>query len=106
MRFNSFKNNNYEHVIDLNNLEKYSSSHDKRIKLVRDNRSFIDGNGFWRVYPISFSESQVCVVCPHCGEIHFHGRGKKPEYKYEGNRAPQCLENENNGYIILRLDTE
>jgi hypothetical protein len=43
-------------------------------------------------------------VCPHCGEIHLHGRGQGPEFKYEGHRASQCLTGDNNGYIILRGD--
>jgi len=98
------KSSNVEHVIDLNKLEVYHSSQNKRIKLVKDNRSFLDGDGYWRVYPIGFNESQVYIVCPHCGEIHMHGRGRKPEYQYEGHRARHCVDHENNGYIIVRLN--
>jgi hypothetical protein len=44
------------------------------------------------------------VVCPHCGEIHIHGRGQKLEFRYQGHRASQCLAGNNKGYIILRGD--
>ena len=90
------------HVIDINILEIYHPVNDKRINLVRDNRSFLNGDGYWQVYPIGFNESQVYIVCPHCGEIHLHGRGEKPNYQYEGHRTSHCIEHKNNGYIIMR----
>jgi DNA-binding transcriptional regulator YiaG len=27
---------------------------------------------------------RVYIVCPHCGEIHMHGRSERPDYRYEG----------------------
>ena len=89
-------------AVGMNNLEEYRAPGNKRIGLCRDTRSFLDGEGYWNVYPIGFNSSQVFVACPHCGEIHIHSRGQKPEYKYEGHRASQCLNRNNSGYIILR----
>ena len=103
MRFNTFKNSkDIEYAIDLNNLETYHPPHDKRIKLVRDNRSFLHDDNYWCVFPAGFNESQVYIVCPHCGEIHIHGRGDKPDYQYEGHRASHCIKYKNNGYVIIR----
>jgi len=104
MRFNDYKKSKgIEHAVDLNSLETYKS---KRIILVRDNQSFIDADGYWHVYPIGFNKSQVYVVCPHCGKIHLHGRGEGPDYEYEGHRARHCSDNDNNGYIITRPNSE
>jgi len=103
MKYSDYKKStDIEHVIDLNSLEIYHSPKNKRIKLVKDNRSFKDDESYWQVYPIGFNESQVYIVCPHCGEIHLHGRGKKPDYQYEGHRASHCIENQNNGYVIVK----
>ena len=96
------QNEAIEMVIDISSLEEYRSPSNKRIRLCRDRRSFIDGEGYWNVYPFGFSSAQVFVVCPHCGEIHIHGRGQEPEFLYEGHRVPQCLAHNNNGYIIKR----
>lgn len=103
MRFCRFKKTKRaELVIDIHSLEEYRSPSNRSIRLCKDNRSFLDSDGFWNVFPIAFNDAQVYVVCPHCGEIHLHGRGEKPEYKYEWHRACQCLTCNNNGYIILR----
>ena len=103
MKYSNFKRStDIERVIDINSLEIYHSPNNKRINLVRDNRSFQDDEGYWQVYPIGFNESQVYIVCPHCGEIHLHGRGGKPDYQYEGHRASHCIDNQNNGYVILQ----
>ena len=103
MKLNRFKQTkSVEPVVDMNSLEEYRSPSNKSIRLCRNTRSFLDGDGYWNVYPIGFNSAHVFVVCPHCGEIHLHGRGQEPEYKYEGHRASQCLTGSNNGYIILR----
>jgi len=105
MRFSTYKNSkSVERVIDVNSLEIFHPQNNKRINLVKDNRSFINNDGYWQVFPIGFNESQVYIVCPHCGEVHLHGRGKKPDYHYEGHRAPHCVDNKNNGYVILRQE--
>jgi hypothetical protein len=106
MRFSEYKkSNNVENVIKLNSLKIYHPPHDKRINLVRDNRSFKDGDGYWQVYPIGFNESQVYIVCPYCGEVHGHGLGKKPDYRYEGHKTSHCAEHKNNGYVIMRQNS-
>ena len=100
MRFSEYtKSKDIEHVVDLGSLETYKH---KRITLVKDKRSFMDNEGYWHVYPIGFNKSQVCVVCPSCGKVHLHGRGEKPDGKYEGHRATHCS---GNGYIIERLNS-
>ena len=91
-----------ELAIDINSLEEYRSPSNKSIRLCRDKRSFLDNDGYWNVYPVAFNKAQVYVVCPHCGEIHLHGKGQEPDFKYEGHRACQCLNCINNGYVILR----
>jgi len=101
MKFSTYKNSkNIEHVIDLSTLKTYHLPHNKRINLIRDNRSFLNSEGYWSVFPLGFSESQVYIVCPYCGEIHSHGRGEKPAYHYEGHRVSHCVDN--NGYVIMR----
>lgn len=103
MKYSDYKKStDIENVIDLDSLEIYHLPNNKRTKLVKDNRSFKDNEGYWQVYPIGFDESHVFIVCPNCGEIHSHGRGKKPDYQYGGHRAPHCTENQNNGYVILQ----
>jgi hypothetical protein len=103
MRFRHFKQTKgIELVIDIKNLEEYRSPGKKSIRLCKDKRSFVDNDGYWNVYPIAFNPAQVYVVCPHCGEIHMHGRGQEPEFKYEGHRVTQCIVPNNNGYVILR----
>ena len=103
MRLSQFKQTKCtELVIDINSLEEYRSPSNRSIRLCRDKRSFLDDKGYWNVYPVAFNPAQVFVVCPHCGEIHLHGRGQEPEFKYEGHRACQCLAGSNNGYIIKR----
>jgi len=103
VKFSTYKQSkSVKHTIDLNSLEIYHPSHNKRINLVRDNRSFLNNDGYWQVYPIGFSESQVYIVCPHCGEIHLHGLGEKPNYRYEGHKVSHCNEHKNKGYIIMR----
>ena len=103
MRLSQFKQmKDVELVIEINSLVNYRSPNNKSIRLCQDKRSFLDNEGFWNMYPIAFNHAQVCVVCPHCGEIHLHGRGQKPDYKYEGHRACQCINCNNNGYVILR----
>jgi len=123
MRLSQFKQiKNVELVVDINSLEEYRlfeslckewivcpllrtasrAPSNKSIRLCRDKRSFLDDKGYWNVYPVAFNPAQVFVVCPHCGEIHLHGRGQEPEFKYEGHRVCQCLVGNNNGYIIKR----
>jgi len=103
MRLSQFRQaKNVELVVDISILEEYRSPDNKSIRLYRDRRSFLDSEGYWNVYPIAFNSVQVFVVCPHCGEIHMHGRGQEPQYAYQGHRASQCLVCNNNGYIILR----
>jgi hypothetical protein len=105
MRLSLFmQNKSVELAADIAGLEEYRAPGNKSTRLCRDKRSFLDGGGYWNVYPIGFNSSQVFVVCPHCGEIHLHGRGQGPEFRYEGHRASQCLACNNNGYIILRGD--
>ena len=103
MKLSLFKQNkNVELVIDINNLEEYRAPGNRSIMLCRDKRSYLDDEGYWNVYPIAYNSTQVFVVCPQCGEIHMHGRGQAPEFRYEGHRASQCPGCNNNGYIILR----
>jgi hypothetical protein len=103
MRLSRFKQTkSVELVVDLKSLEEYLSPGNKGIRMCRDKRSFLDREGYWNVYPIAFNSAQVFVVCPHCGEIHLHGRGQEPDYMYQGHRASQCLAGNNNGYVIVR----
>jgi len=103
MRLSRFKKTkSVDLVVDINSLEEYRSPSNKSIRLCRDKRSFLDREGYWNVYPVAFNSAQVFIVCPHCGEIHMHGRGQEPEFKYQGHRASQCLVCNNSGYIILR----
>ena len=103
MRLSQFKQTKgVDLVVDINSFKEYQSSFNRSIRLCRDKRSFLDDKGYWNVYPIAFNPAQVFVVCPHCGEIHIHGQGQEPEFKYEGHRATQCLDANNNGYIIIR----
>jgi len=103
MRLSRFKQTkSVEPAVDMNSLEEYRAPGNKSIRLCRDTRSFLDREGYWNVYPIAFNSVQVFVVCPHCGEIHLHGRGQEPKYQYQGHRASQCLAGNNNGYVILR----
>ena len=102
MRLSRFKQDkSIELAVDVNSLEEYRAPGNS-VRLCSDTRSFLDDEGYWNVYPIGFNSAQVYVVCPYCGEIHIHGRGQEPEYKYQGHRASQCLAGNNNGYIILR----
>lgn len=72
---------------------------DKRRKThAADSRSFIQ-DGFWQVYPIGVDQYHVYIVCPHCGEIHLHGRTADG---YEGHRVSHCKSGSNNGYWILK----
>ena len=87
-------------VVDMNCFKEYRVPGNKNVRLCRDTRSFLDGEGYWNVYPIGFNSAQVFVVCPHCGEIHMHGRVRELEYQYEGHRASQCLTGNNNGYVL------
>lgn len=73
----------YKDKIDTSVLDIYTDPTDKRGKLVRDKRSFVDSNGFHHVHPLMFTATQVYIVCPHCGEIHSHG-------KAPGWRVPHC----------------
>jgi hypothetical protein len=88
MRLSLFKQSkSAELAVDIAGLEEYRMPGNKSVRLCRDKRSFIDNGGYWNVHPNAFNFSQVFVVCPHCGEIHLHGRGQEPEFKYEGHRA-------------------
>ena len=106
MRISEYKKFNLTettNLVKLSSLKTYHPSHDKRINLVKDKRSFQDNKGIWKVYPIGISDTQVHIVCPYCGEIHFHGRGKKPAFNYEGLRRPHCeSKNENSDYYIMK----
>jgi len=103
MRLSRFKQTkSVELIVEMNSLEEYRVSGNKSSRLCRDKRSFLDSEGYWNVYPIGFNSTQVFVACPHCGEIHLHGRGREPEYQYQGHRASQCLNRNSNGYIIKR----
>ena len=107
MRLSQFKQlKKVDLVVDINGLEEYRSPCNKSVRLCKDRRSFLDNEGFWNVYPVAFNSAQVFVVCPHCGEIHMHGRGQEPEYRYQGHRATQCVSPNNKGYIILRGNHE
>lgn len=86
-------------LINFEDLETYHSQNDKRVLLVRDNRSY-QKNGIWNIYPIARDKHQVFIVCPYCGEVHLHGNNQG---NYEGMRVPHCkrlIETPN--YNILR----
>lgn len=87
-----------EVLIDLDSLEKYHPDNNKLIVLVRDSRSY-QKDGYWHIYPIALSRSQVYIVCPYCGEIHAHGNDKGG---YEGFRVPHCHPREHD-YCIDNL---
>ena len=91
MKLSKFKRNlrGVELLIDLNDLRIYHPQQNKLIMLVRDNRSFIDENGLWQVYPIGFSQIQVFIICPYCGEIHCHGKSNE---NYKGRRIAHCVD--------------
>lgn len=70
-----------------------------------DTRTFKDNKGYYHVYPFGFTERQVYIVCPLCGETHFHGIGT--DNNYQGHRVKHCREEliERPGeYIIEKLD--
>lgn len=73
----------YKDRIDSSVLETYYDPKSKRKMLIRDKRSFVDEKGFHHVHPLMFTETQVYIVCPHCGEIHAHS-------KAPGWRVPHC----------------
>lgn len=58
------------------------------------------------VVPIFKSETQVGIICPYCGDTHYHGVGE--DGVYEGHRVPHCsrpghvMPNSDIGYIIDR----
>ena len=91
-------------VIDLNDLGTYLAPYNHRVKLAIDGRSFKDDEGYWHVYPIGFSDCQVYIICPHCGEIHMHGKHGKTIGDYEGWRVAHCITRiALDGYVIERL---
>lgn len=79
--------------VDLSVLEIYT---EKRRKLVRDKRSFTDAEGHPHIHPLVITGKGIYIVCPYCGEIHFHTR--EP-----GDRVPHCSDFKNQqkrNYII------
>ena len=112
------KQKDIELVINLDELEKYGHPNNKAVKVVKDKRSYVAqvrGAEYYHVYPVGYCDVHVYIVCPHCGDIHLHGRG---DGDGEGHRVSHCTpthkrscgshcdcEKEllnNNGYIILR----
>lgn len=66
-----------------------------------DNRTYIDSDNYFHVYPIYVSDKQVRVICPHCGQIHYHGYSGDNDYT--GHRVSDCFYTANKmnpGYII------
>lgn len=74
---------------------EYPDPADRRRKLIFDPRAFKDEDGFWHVLPFAFTEHQVHIVCPYCGQVHYHG--KEP-----GHRIQHCRDSHigKRGYVI------
>lgn len=51
---------------------------------------------------VGFSEHQVLIYCPYCGQVHYHGKAAGP-----GHVASHCLNPvpEDVGYMIPNFDT-
>ena len=52
-----------------------------------DKRSWLDPEGEWHVFPIAINKHSVLVICPHCGQIHGHGR---KDGSFYGHRVDMC----------------
>ena len=108
------RNKDISVATDDGNLEVFQAPYDKRVKLLKDLRSFLKDDGYWRVHPLAFNEIHVFIVCPHCGNIHDHGRGGRNSDNYAGHRVSHCADRwcqrsgkyikreRNNGYIITK----
>lgn len=79
-------------LFETKQLALYRNPTDRRKSLTKDFRSY-QKEGMWYVHPIGFNEYSVYIVCPHCGEIHSHG-------KMPGHRISHCESKNNNGYVI------
>lgn len=86
MRFTEFRDLGIEY--NKKYIVKYK---EKRVIKVKDKRTKII-DGFHHVYPIAISRKQVIIVCPYCGEIHYHGLNNG---EYAGPRVPHCIDHKN-----------
>ena len=83
-----FKSGNGRILYDPADIEVYKRPKNN-ILFARDRRSkFIDG--FWRVKPVATWGGQVLIVCPLCGQVHYHG-AEKDGTGYEGFRLCHCI---------------
>lgn len=89
-------------LVPLDSLELLPADKTRKTHAI-DRRSFVDGEGYWNVYPIALDRYCVYIVCPHCHEIHVHGNDKG---NYEGPRCPHCFSVEAKTYYILSDPTE
>ena len=88
----------------INTGEKYNVTYKSSdvYAAFHDLRSWEDKE-CWHVYPIALTDNQVMIICPYCGQIHYHGNNNG---HYEGHRVSHCSINrhDNHGYIIERID--
>lgn len=57
-------------------------------------------DGMHHVSPIGVSNMTVYIICPHCGQIHWHGICNG---EYQGHRQAHCIDIKSSGYIIKRI---
>ncbi|HLW01870.1 MAG TPA: hypothetical protein VKT82_24665 [Ktedonobacterales bacterium] len=43
---------------------------------------------------------QLAVRCPYCGQKHYHGGGPITSAPYGGHRVPDCFTPGNRGYYV------
>ena len=67
---------------------------------LRTGKEFVNKNDqfktdvIYRIKPLAFTPNQVIIVCPYCGEVHFHGSN------VGGFRIPHCAD------LGMNLNTE
>ena len=66
------------------NIEEFKEG--KALK-VKDNRTILNNENVYEVYPIASDSKRVYVICPYCNEIHIHGLNKET---IPGYRMPFC----------------
>lgn len=66
----------------------------ERLQIIKKNGSqfvidpeTVEQDGVFKVSPLVFTDNQMYVVCPFCGQIHVHGGG---DGHYSGSRTAHC----------------
>lgn len=108
MRINDFRKYELPEILengavlmDIDALEIYRDPDDKRKKLVKDPRSYQDESGMWHIKPIALNECSMIIVCPFCGEIHFHSISDGHRWSHcKDGKATESYEPEEAGYVL------